>query len=91
LKLLPEPEGEEPLEDDDPVPEGDVDPVLLALDAVGLETEPDLESSYEMQGQAIGNTHEDGADDEDPELVEVTVAPTVNGALEPTTELTLLH
>jgi hypothetical protein len=46
LKLLPEPEGDEPLDADDPVPEGDVDPVLLALDAVGLETEPDLESSY---------------------------------------------
>jgi hypothetical protein len=45
-----------------------------------------------MQGRAIGNTHEDGVDDvEDPELVEVTVAPTGNGALEPITELTLLH
>jgi hypothetical protein len=32
----------------------------------------------------------DSPDDEDPELVVVTVAPTVNGALEPITELTLL-
>jgi hypothetical protein len=39
----------------------------------------------------IGNTHVDSPDEvEAPELVVVTVAPTENGALEPTTELTLL-
>jgi hypothetical protein len=83
LKLLPEAEGEElPDEDDDDteLPEAvDVDPVALAL-----ETEPDLENSHELQGQAIGNTHVDSPDDvDDPELVVVTVAPTVNAPLVP--------
>jgi hypothetical protein len=83
LKLLPEAEGELPDDDDDTeLPEAvDVDPVVLAL-----ETEPDLENSHEVQGQAIGNTHVDAPDDvEDPELVEVTVAPRANGALVPIT------
>jgi hypothetical protein len=80
LKLLAEAEGEELLDDDDDaeLTEGvDVDPAVLALG-----TEPDLENGHKVQGQAIGNTHVDSPDDvEDPELVEVTVAPTVNGAL----------
>ena len=88
MKLLPEAEGELPDDDDDiELPEAvDVDPVVLAL-----ETEPDLENSHEMQSQAIRNTHVDSPDEvEAPELVVVTVAPTANGALDPTTELTSL-
>ena len=89
LKLLPEVEGEE-LPDvvvDVELPGFvDVDPVALAL-----ETEPDLGNIHKVQGQEIGNTHVDSPDDvEDPEVVEVLVAPTENGALEPITELTLL-
>ena len=84
MKLLPEEEGEELPDDDDDVelPEAvDMDPVVLAL-----ETEPDLENSHEVQCHEIRNTHVDSPDDvEDPELVVVTVAPTVNGALVPIT------
>jgi len=94
LKLLPEAEGEElPDDDDDDDTElpRRVDVDWPALDATEPETEPDLETSHEMQGQAITNTHEDGVDDaEDAELVEVTVAPMANGALVPITELTSL-
>jgi hypothetical protein len=89
LKLLAEAEGEELLEDEDDaeLTEGvDVDPAVLAL-----EPEPDLENSHELQGQAIGNTHADSPDDvEDPELVEVMVAPMLNEPLVAITELTLL-
>lgn len=52
-------------------------PVAVDVDPVGLalETEPDVDSPDDV---------------EDPELVEVTVAPTENAPLEPITELTLL-
>jgi len=75
LKLFPEAEGEElPDDDDTELPER-VDEDLPALDTAEPETEPD----------------EDGVDDvEDPELVEVTVAPMLNGALVTSTELTSL-
>jgi hypothetical protein len=89
LKLLAEAEEEELLDDDDDVAElrkrDVVDPVVLALDPVGLETEPELENSRQVQGQALGNTHEDNADDVDAELVVVTVAPMEIGALVPIT------
>lgn len=81
-------EEEELLDDDDDAAElrrRDVAPVVLAVDPVELETEPELENSREAQGQAMGNTHEDNADDVDAELVVVTVAPMGIGALEPIT------